>query len=240
MNTKELLESLKVRLTPLYTQPIATGGHDLPHVVRVAEMYPQICDLAPGVDETLYKITAWLHNLDRCPLLQKGVIKTKGFRQVLFDHLDASDLTQKDKGAVVDAVLQHNKRNDEPGNSPLLKALRIADKWSRIDVIGITAGIAWLGGELPLYHVKKPFVYGSTAEGEWKTHYGNFFRIIEWYTMYPDIRELVRRQPQGFEEVLFFVRAWGRAVAAAHNVQNTVEDDLKKCLGPYYKDWAPK
>lgn len=140
---------------------------------------------------------------------------------------------------IVDAVLQHSKKNDEPDDSLLLKALRIADKWSRFDVTGITSGIAWLGGELPPYHIERPFHYGSTAEGEWKTHYGNFFRIIEWYVMSADIRELVARNPQGFREILFFVRAWGRAVATAHNVPNTVEDDLRRCLGDYYEAWLP-
>lgn len=239
MNAKELLETLKGQLSPLYTQPIATGGHDLPHVVRVAEMYPQIRFLVPDVNETLYQIAAWLHNIDRVPHLQKGAIRLRGLKAVLYEYLNPSDLTAEDKSFVVDAVLQHSKKKDEPDDSPLLRALRIADKWSRIDVLGITSGIAWLGGELPLYHIEKPFVYGSTAEGEWKTHYGNFFRIIEWYAMYKDIRKLVARNPYGFREILFFVRAWGRAIAAAHNVTNTVEEDLRKCLGDYYKAWPP-
>lgn len=224
----------------MYTQPIATGGHDLPHVIRVAEMYPKIRDLVPDVDETVYQIAAWLRNIDRCPPLQHGAIRLKGLPQVLYDYLDEGELSPEDKATIVDAVMQHSKKDDGPRDSQLLKAIRIADKWSRIDVMGITSGIAWLGGELPLYHIEKPFVYGSTAEGGWKTHYGNFFRIIEWYRLYPEIRELVRRQPQGFTEVLFFVRAWGRAVASAHKVPNTAEDDIEKCLGPYYEMWASK
>ncbi len=235
---KELLESLKRRLTPLYTQPQATGAHDLPHVVRVAEMYPEIRDLAPGVDETVYQITAWLHNVDRCPAYHE-LISSAGLTSTLFSFLGDSELTSSENARIVQAVFAHGKKDDEPGDSMLLKALRIADKWSRFDVIGITSGIAWKGNELPLYRVENPFVYGPTAEGEWKTHYGNFFRVLEWYAMSADIRELVRRRPEGFREMLFFVRAWARAVSAAHRVANTVEEDLVKCLGPYYGLWKP-
>lgn len=240
MNAKELLAVLKHQLSPFYTQPTGVGGHDLPHVMRVAEMYPQIRDLVPGVDEILYQITAWLHNLDRCPSLQQGVIRVNGLSKVLYAYLEGSDLSPDDKALVMDAVLQHSKKDDEPGDTQLLKALRLADKWSRFDVLGITSGLAWKGNELPLYHVEKPFGYGSTVEGEWKTHYGNFFRVIEWYVMSADIRELVRRYPQGFVDMLYFVRAWARAVSVAHNVVNVVEDDLKRCLGSYYDAWETK
>jgi len=232
------LEHLSALLGPLYTPPQGSGGHDLPHVLRMVRMYPEIAELVPGVDETEYEITVWLHNIDRCPYYQARM-GIKDLTATLYELLEESGLGNEAQERIAQAVKEHNKRLDDAGDSPLLQALRLADKWDRIGVLGAISGFAWLGCVRPAYDPKDPFGYGSTVEERWKTLYQNFYRILEWYADFPLIRELVHRHSWRFENLLRFIRAFGRELSYAHELPNKVEDDIRKCLGVYYNEWLP-
>ena len=240
MNTEERLEGLKKYLGPFY---VAQGGHDLPHVLRMERMFPEIAEFISGVDRVEYELAVWLHNVDRCEGLREE-IKAKTLPVVLLELIGDS-LSQEATSRIIQAILEHGKFKDGPNDSPVLQALRLADKWDRIGVLGGISGFQWLGCKMPAYEPGHPFGYGSTAEAElgkkgYETLYQNFYRIIEWYPIFPLIRELVERHPWRFKHLLFFIRAFAREVSEAHGVQNTVENDIEKCLGPYYYMWAPK
>lgn len=233
------IEWLRDMLGPLYTPPQGQGGHDLPHILRMVAMYNEIAELIPDVDAVEYEITVWLHNVDRCPYF-KHAIQESNLSTVLLRILEGSRLASPIKNRMIKAIQEHGKRLDDENDSPLLQALRLADKWDRIGVIGITSGFAWLGCVRPAYDPNNPFGYGSTAEDGWKTIYQNFYRILEWYSDFPLIRELVHRHPWRFQNMLTFIRAFGEEVSAAHRLPNKVEDDLRKCLGAHYDEWAPQ
>ncbi|MBI2476190.1 MAG: hypothetical protein HYV67_03030 [Candidatus Taylorbacteria bacterium] len=154
-------------------------------------------------------------------------------------------LNEEVAARIIQAVEEHSKFLDSENDSPVLQALRLADKWDRVGVLGGISGFQWLGCKMPAYEPKHPFGYGSTAEAEpgkkgYETLYQNFYRILEWYAVFPLIRKLIKRHPWRFEHLLFFIRAFAREVSEAHGVPNTVEDDINKCLGEYYEMWAPK
>src|SRR3989344_5334554 len=233
-----LVTVLAEKLSPVYIVPRAHGCHDLPHVTRMVAMADEICDLIGGVDKCFFKITVWLHNADRIPEFQKD-IKTWGlesFLRAMLPYSFPASITDE----IIDAVLKHSKKDDEPQDSPLLLALRVADKWDRIGILGAVSGFEWLGSRLPSYDQQKPYGYGNTAEGHYKTIYQNLFRILEWYGMSSHVRSLVERHPWKMEHLLSFILAYGREVAEAHKIPNTSEEDIRKALGTYYEKWAPK
>lgn len=231
------LTSLKALLSPQYTPGTGgQGGHDSGHVLRMERMYEELSTLIPGVDREVYAVAVWLHNADRYPTL---VPKKDELEHSLRGMLEDSGLEESVKTDIVDAIVQHGKFRDGQDDSPLLQMLRLADKWDRIGVMGAVSGFAWLGNQLPAYNPEQPFSYGSTVEGEYKTLYGNLFRIMEWYGDFPLIRELVSRHPLRFEHFLNFVRDFAREIAEAHGVKNTVEADIQKCLGDFCFMWSP-
>lgn len=237
LNTTKLLEGLRERLSPVYTLPNGMGGHDINHIRRMLAMYHEMTSFIPGVSREEYEIAVWLHNVDRYEHFE---IKTRGLETVLREFLAPGNLVRETKNRIINAVEEHSKRDDGPNDSPLLQALRLADKWDRIGVLGIGDGFSFRGSVVPAYHYGNPFSYGCTTEAQWQTQYTNFFRVLEWYPAFPLIRELVKRHPWRFEHFLFFIRAFAREVAKAHAVKNTVENDIRKCLGTYYDEWAPK
>ena len=237
------LDSLKDKLAPRY---IAQGCHDLPHVMRMEKMYPEMANLIPGLHEEQYQITVWLHNLDRCAQFEDAINQLT-LPGVLRNMLLKSGRTSPFCEEIVTAVLEHSKFLDGPKDSIVMQGLRLADKWDRIGTLGGIAGFQWLGCKLPAYDTDKPFGYGSTAEGDlakggkggYGTLYQGFYRILEWYPTFPLIRELVRLHPKRFKNFLFFVRSFAEEVSEAHHVPNTVEDDIRRCLGEYYEYWLP-
>lgn len=200
--------------------------------------------LQPYIDEPvkqeLYETTVLLHNIDRAPCFTES-IKVRGLASVLEELLGSSPFEFSDQRLVVDAIVNHSKFKDDPNDSALMQMLRLADKWDRLSVIGMTSGIAWLGCQRQLYDPESPFGFGSTAEGKggWQTLYQNFFRILEWYAVFPKIRLLVDEYPERFMAAIAFVRAFGAEIAATHNIPNKVEDDLNKVFGEYYVRFKP-
>lgn len=79
MKANKLLENLKKQLRPLY---VAQGAHDLPHVLRMERMFPEIAELIPRVERVEYEIAVWLHNVDRCGAFQEEIAE-KTLRVVL-------------------------------------------------------------------------------------------------------------------------------------------------------------
>ncbi len=229
------LTSLRTRLTTQYTPGQGgQGGHDIGHILRMVRMYDELLPLIEAhVNRTVYEVTVWLHNVDRYPELipykYESVIVTS-----LHVMLKESGFDERTQYNIVTAILEHGKYKDDPEDSALLRMLRLADKWDRIGYMGAVSGFAWRGNELPAYDPQKPFGYGSTAEGSYTNLYQNLFRIMEWYADFELIRVLCARHPWRFENFLAFVRGFAAEIADAHGVPNTVEDDIRKCLGMYY------
>jgi len=227
------IDDLKDFLGKLYLPPLGQGGHDLNHVLRMEAMYEELSTLISGVDQEEYAVAVWLHNIDRCPAFGNPV-KSEGLEAVLKGLLNPAELSAEVAERIVNSVLEHGKKNDGVDDPSLLQMLRLADEWDRIGVHGATSGFAWKGCVMPSYNHQNPFGYGDTSENGWKTHYQNFYRILEWYSDFPLIRDLVHRHRWRFEAFLAFIRAFAREISEAHNVPNTVEADIKRCLGSYY------
>jgi len=237
-NVQTYLDKLSAKLLPLYTPPKGQGGHDNGHVLRMMAMYLEMAELIPRVDRDEYIAAVLLHNIDRY-LRNKNA--PNSLNTTLYNYLRQSTFSTVEKRRIVLAVKEHHKYKDGEDDSPLLKALRLADKWDRIGILGFLSGFAWLGNERPAYDPEDPFGYGSTVEDGWITIYQNFYRILEWYEDFPLIRELIRRHPWRFIIFLNSVRAFALEAAEGHEVLNEVEADIKKCLGDeYYKNWTPK
>lgn len=241
MKIGEFLTALKKELTPHY---VAQGCHDLTHVLRMEAMADEMAGFFSDLDKDQFRIAVWLHNLDRCAGYQEQ-IKKNGLEFMLYFFLSGTDFPEPYRHQIVRAVLEHSKFLDGENDSTVLHALRLADKWDRIGLLGAISGFQWLGNKLPAYDPAHPFGYGSTAEGNlekggkggYTTLYQNLYRILEWYPTFPRIRELVKRHPRRFWTFLGFVRSFGEEVALAHGVPNNSEADIERCLGEYYLEW---
>lgn len=235
---QSFLEKIQALVLPLCEN---IGGHGPDHHQRMQNMYDEISNLIPGVDEKEYLAAVWLHSLDRHESVKKLSKEELSFLlNVLLACSGFSETSSRQR--IVSAVLEHSKFMDDPDDSPLLQALRLADKWDRIGALGVFSGLMWLGMRMPLYKAKKPFGYGSTAEGGhgYQTNYENFYRVLEWYKLFPLIRELVRRHPRRLWNFLDALRAFAEEVSEAHGVPNTVEYDIHRCLGEFYDEWKPE
>jgi len=234
---RSFLEKLEEMVSPLY---LILGGHEPDHCQRMIKMFGEISFLTPGVKSDEFAAAVWLHSLDRVEGFKK--LSKEALAVVLNGFLAESGFFEPKKKSIVGAILEHSKFKDGPDDSPLLHALRLADKWDRIGLLGVVSGFMFLGTKMPMYRAEKPFGYGPTAEGEkgYQTIYENFFRVLEWYPLFPLLRELVRRHPKRFWNFLGCIRVFGEEVSEAHGVPNTVEADIRRCLGEFYEDWKPR
>ena len=232
-------EVIGTKLRPHYTMPHGSGGHDISHVERMIARGPRIAEVTGLVfDHDEFAAAVWLHNIDRGAAV-RGVSDIASLEQIVRIQLTETDFDNAAKDRIVDAVLQHNKKDDAPGDSTLLQAVRIADKLDRLGPLGVLSAAAFRGSELPLYDPKQPFGYTSTAEGEtMKTVYIDLFRVMEWVGMLPSdqARSLIDRED--VTAFISFVRSLGREIARQCNVPNKIEDDIKKALGPFYDRYA--
>ncbi len=230
------------------------GGHDVTHVLRIVNMEPQIREVVPGFDHYEYRAAAWFHNADRSPDFMNPVQVPKvgermgepehwrfsqSFEVAVRKLLEESPFDCDARDRIVDAAVHHGKKHDSLTDSVLLQALRLADKWDRLGVMGTNAGGAFYGAYLLPYNPESPFGVSSTAEGGMSTLYHNFFRILEWYAMSEGIRILVERHPERMRIFLAVVRAWGEEIASGHGIQNEVEQDIRNALGLHYDAWKP-
>ena len=226
-------------LREVYVSPHVGRGHDFYHIERMVARGSQIREhLVFDLEE--YGAAVWLHNVDRCAALKGDVVACGGLPRYLLALLEQSQFTGDAKGRIVDAVLQHSKKDDEPGDSPLLTALRVADKLDRFNPTGIVeAAASW--GHLPIFDPEHPFGYDSSEPGErgaagHKSIYQTYYRVLEWVAMLPAdwARELIPRQH--LRLFITFLRLLGAQAADQFHVEDRAEEDIRRALGSYY-DW---
>ncbi len=227
--------SLELYLKPHYAPPNIFGGHDYTHVQRMVRLGSQIRDrlnIDFAMDE--FVTAVWLHNLDRASSLKHDIQKAGGLSNYCLLLLATSSFNIHQRERILDAVMQHSKKDDDPSDSALLTALRVADKLDRIGPLGILASAADRGGLLLPYNDKKPFQVESTAEKNLQTIYNDLIRVLEWYGMLPSdkARSLVNKRRLKF--YIEFLRMLGEEVSEVTNKENRVEEDVQKALGPYY------
>lgn len=245
-DASSFIRRLKDKLMPYYALPHAPGGHDVWHVLRVAQMGPKIRDRCRQLDFDLeqFEVAAWLHNIDRVDPFLSEIRRLQSFGWLdgpvpltvvtMAFFKEAHPFTPEAVDRIVDSVVRHSKKNDEPDDSHLLTALRIADKLDRLNPVGFLSAVVDNGMRLPIYDPTCPFGEISTVEGRMKTLYEVFFRLLEWVPMLPsdEARSLIVKED--LRACIDFVRSMGRQVAREHEVSNIVETQIKRALGSYY------
>jgi hypothetical protein len=243
---KEYIEWLTHELKDRYTPPHVPAGNDWLHCDRMEkwgckiagiEGLPGQCRLDFNMQE--YEVACWLHNIDA------GVEGKKPFDSVepeLRRLLAESPFDDTARERIIDAVRKHSKLKDEPGDSYLLTALRIADKLDRLGeaTMGIIAACSMRGIQVMAYDPAHPFGYTSTVEGKLKSIYNDFMRQLEWYGMLPsdEARGLVPLTSMRF--YVEFVRRFAVFIVNHHGGKNLVEKDLIQALGKYHRVILPK
>ncbi len=232
----EFLSGLADRLTEHYRHPDC-AGHDTPHIMRMLMKEGDIRKVVDYFDHQEWIAAVWLHNLDRAPNLQ-SIIGTNGLEKAVMAFLNDSPFTQDAIARVADAVAQHSKRDDEPRDSPLLTALRIADKLDRLGPIGALTAAMIHGPKMPIYEPDDPFGMISTEEGRLKSIYNDLFRLLEWVDMLPSdaARSLINRVD--LLALINFVRALAAQISIMHQEENPVEAQIQKALGRHYETFA--
>lgn len=262
------LEELEKELCWPYTPSNIAGGHDFTHVKRMILLGLRIAATGKlDFDMGEFEAAAWLHNLDRTRSLKDRIkargeewaklhleeylrldpdeddrerlIHSKGVEMTCFDRLRGGPFDGEAQARIVDAVMQHNKKDDDlERDSTLLTAIRIADKLDRFGALGVLASAAFRGSDLLAYDPDQPFDYLSTVEGKLKSLYNDLFRILEWYGMLPYdwAREMVVLKRMDF--FVNFIRTLGEEIAEATGKPNWSEGDIKKALGQYYDQVA--
>lgn len=201
---------------------------------------PLIQRFFPAVHPNEFVTAVWLHNVDRTPGF-RAAIATESIRTVLLKLLQGSPFDTEARERIVSAAdpKNHGRRDDDPADTLLLGALRLADKWDRIGPLGVIGGPAFRGSRMLPYDPGNPFGYEDTAEHGMKTLYHDFFRILEWVRDFPLVRELCNEHPHRLRFFLAYVRAFGAEVAERHDIENRVEEDIEKAMGFFYEAWAP-
>lgn len=242
------IQRLKEKLIPYYALPHAPGGHDVWHVQRVAQFGTKIrdrCRLDFDLDE--FEVAAWLHNIDRVEPFLSDIkcLRNEGIQEVKALAIVASRFFYEGKpfapreiARIVDAVAQHSKKDDEPGDSHLLTALRIADKLDRLNPVGFLTTVVAFGIDLPVCDPECPFGSGSTVEVRMRSVYDNFLRTFEWVPMLPSDEARSMIVKEDLRACIDFLRAMGGQMAREHQVTNTAERDIKRALGLYYEFYA--
>ncbi|MBI3442661.1 MAG: hypothetical protein HY007_02755 [Candidatus Sungbacteria bacterium] len=244
------LANLTATLISHYTPPNTGVGYDYNHIYEMLMWGPKIKALEPyrHLDLNEFVIAVWLHNTDRPALLKKEIgfvadrrMSAGEFATVWAAYLHKllvdSPFDEATRDRIVDAVIQHPKKFDEPGDSVLLTTLRIADKIVRFGPLGMIGQPANNRGHM-FYDPKKPFGFGSTRESDLQTVYDDFMRVLEWYGILPsdEARSLV--PISWIKAVLAFLRVMGEQIAMYTGKENLIELDLKKALGAYYEKFA--
>lgn len=224
---------LSERLKPHFMPPLTAGGHEYTHCQRMISIGKQINFLAFNWHE--FVAAVWLHNLDRSTAY-RATIENTGLAPAVRNLLLHSPFLEAIRERIIKAVVLHSKKDDSPDDTPLLTALRIADKIDRISASGILTSAAFHGGSLLLYDPAQPFGYDSSQRKP-RTIYEDMLFVLEWYKMLPsdDARALVTIDRRRLR--LAFLRGLGDEVAERHGVENRVEEDIQRALGPYYEEW---
>lgn len=239
------LQWLKEKLSPLYTPPATPGGYDLNHIYEMLKLGPKIAAIPQYSDLDLdeFAVAVWLHNSDRPRELQENLgIPKDGWKErwgvYLFEILADSPFTAEVRMRIIDAVLQHSKKNDEPGDSTLLTALRIADKVVRFGPLGMMGQPANRGRTQMFYDPENPFKYPSTEESQLKVVMHDYFRVLEWYAMLPcdEARALV--STQYLRAQIRYLRVLGLQISEYTGKENQIESCIKQALSAHYSNIA--
>ncbi len=227
------LDHLENTLTPEYIPPKVFGGHDFTHVKQLISLAKNRIYRVVFFNMDEFEAAAWLHNLDRAAGFQNR-ISIEGLGSVCRLLLENSPFGNEICERIVKAVCEHSKKDDEPGDSSLLVALRIADKIDRFSPSGILAIAAHSGMSYAAYDPKHPFGYTSTEEGKLRSTYNNFFRVLEWYGMLPSDQARALIHTQDLWLFVSFLRRFGEEISRHTGVSCTVEEDIQKALGDHY------
>ena len=214
-----------------YTMPHVDGPHDWTHPERMVNIGKELEPLIPFHWHE-FLVAVWLHNLDRAHFY-RAHIQELGLAGLCFELLDSSPFDADAKARIVDAVEKHLKL-DQPGDSLLLKAVQSADRLDWLGSIGIV-GAAYFWTANGVYaDPSDPFA--PWEKGVPRNFWQDAIRQTEWYAMLPsdEVRAIADRY---MPARLSFLRAFAAEVSARHGVQNMVERDLQKALGPDYAKW---
>ena len=229
-------EKLARILRTVYVYPKIVPGHDYLHVERMLILGPRIQGILGHEGKRLvfdpdeYETAVWLHSLDR-------VEEFRGRDEdITAEFLADSPYDHAARARIFDVLRQHAKRDDEPGDSPLLTAVRVADKIDRLTPINIVAAGASLANLLP-YDPADPWWHGgSTAEPRLRTQLTAFFRVLEWYAMLPSDEARALVSPVGLKAQIVFLRTTAAWLADLLDVPNEMEADIRLALGKYYDE----
>lgn len=239
---------LRVDLLRHYTPPNVNPSYSWNHVNEMLRFGPLIKELRShsGFNLTEFEVAVLLHNTDRSATLRQAMGITEAtnadnfkiaWRKLLEIFLEQSLFTQAEKVRIINAVLQHSKKHDEPSDSALLTALRIADKVVRFGPLGMMGQVANNRGHL-FYDSSRPFGYEDTVETSLTTVYHDHMRVLEWYGMLPsdEARGLIKGS--WLRAQIISLRGLGEQIAFYTGATNTVEEDIRKALGRHYEDVA--
>lgn len=240
------LETLKGRLTPYYTPPATLGGYDLNHILEMVALGPRIAAIPrySSLNRGEFEVAVWLHNTDRPDKLARMIRKgdegsDRRWAGYLNEPLEGSPFSREERDRIVSAILEHPKLMDEPDDSVLLTALRIADKVVRFGPLGMMGQPANRGQTQMFYNPEDPFKWASTAERSLTHVINDYFRVLEWYTMLPcdEARSLI--DPEDFAVQLAYLRQLGKQISRVTGKRNEIECCIARALGPHYVRFAP-
>ncbi len=231
---KQYLRMLETFLQPVYVPPYVIGGHDVEHVWDIINLYPDLSRIY-RVDSDEYIALAWLHNVDRCFPFRKE-IKRLGVFNFVMNLLSTSSFDLQTQSVIADAVKQHDKRDNEEGDSDHLSILRAADKLVRLCFKNFQAGMQhW--SDHPLYDPNFPLDYQVADKNcLWVRFMWNF----EWIGMLPndDVRNII--YVPDLRRFADAVRLFGEDIAMENNLSpDLVEEEIRTAAGDYYYMVAP-
>jgi hypothetical protein len=221
-------------------------AHDLDHSREMIRMARQIKAIqhCKTLDLEEFEVACIIHSTDRSMTLRElmGLKSETPFKEMLdrwksylTKLLSLSPFDDTSRERIIDAVLQHPKKQDDlEHDSVLLTALRIADKVVRFGPLGILS-MAANHRDNPLYDRNQPFNYTSSVENKLKSVYNDFCRVLEWYGMLPfdEARTLIPMEYLLYQ--INFMRKLGKQIAEITEKANESENDIIKALGKYYE-----
>ncbi len=237
----DFLEKLKRDLRIPYSKENVVGDHTHLHTGRMVKMGPRIFGIEGfggrrlNFDLHEYEAAVQLHNLDRSHFFEEK-IKGVGLANLCRQLLGSGPFDEAARERIVDAATRHSKKDDEPGDSDLLQAVRIADKVDRF-APNVLVGCGTSCPTLLAYDDSpNPFwCGGTTRENEVKTQYKMFFRVAEWYAMLPSDEARALVNPRFLKLFIEFLRCFGEEISGYVGVPNRAEEDIRMALGPYYQ-----
>ena len=231
-NFAAYISRLAGALTPAYTSPTLVPGHDVTHVLRMIGRAPEITNL-PGLNQDELVTAIWLHNMDRAPDLGVGLDELE---KASWNYLEESPFDNAARQRIAIAAGRHHEKLAQPDDSDVLTALRVLDRIDRMNALGVLSAATNHGRDKPLYVIRDPFRYVLADDGQPYSVYDDIAgRIMEFPLMIePSMRYLI--DVQGMRDLVDYTRTLATHICRMHNLENGVEQDLLKALGPQLYD----